>query len=73
MPKGQENVDKTVQTCRDMLGVLDRMSAGEPADFTSATELITGAVSGLEEISGKFFSQKQPKHTPHNRLPKTRR
>jgi hypothetical protein len=64
MPKGQENVDKTVQTCRDMLGVLDRMSAGEPADFTSATELITGAVSGLEEISGKFFLKSNPSIPP---------
>jgi len=64
MPKGQENVDKMIETCRDMISTFGNMSFDGNVNAEKATEQITGIVEGLQEISGKFFLKSNPSIPP---------
>ena len=64
MPKGQENVDKIVEICRDMISILDTLSFDEKLDVGKASEQLKSITGGLEEISGKFFLKSNPSIPP---------
>ena len=64
MPKGQENVDKIIETCRDMISTLGGLSFDGNVTVEKATEQITGIIEGLQEISGKFFLKSNPSIPP---------
>jgi hypothetical protein len=64
MPKGQENVDEIIDTCRDIIATLDNLSSAGNVNVGKATEQITGMIEGLQEISGKFFLKSNPSIPP---------
>lgn len=64
MPKGQENVNEIINTCRDIITALDNVSPAGNVNVERATEQITGMIEGLQEISGKFFLKSNPSIPP---------
>jgi len=64
MPKGQENVDKIIEICRDMIPTIDRLSFDGKIDGGKASEQIKSITGGLAEISGKFFLKSNPSIPP---------
>jgi hypothetical protein len=64
MPKGQENVDEIIETCRDVIKTLDNLSSAGNENVDKATEQITNIIEGLQEISGKFFLKSNPSIPP---------
>jgi hypothetical protein len=66
MPKGQENVDKMIDICRDMISTIGSVSFDGNISVKTATEQITAIMEGLEEISGKFFLKSNPSIPPTN-------
>ena len=64
MPKGQENVDKIIEICRDMVSTIDKLSFDGKVDAGKASEQINSITGGLEEISGKFFLKSNPSIPP---------
>ena len=64
MPKGQDNVDKIIEICRDMIFAIDKLSFNGMTDVEKTSEQINGIIGGLEEISGKFFLKSNPSIPP---------
>jgi hypothetical protein len=64
MPKGQENVDKIIEICREMISALDKLSPDGKVDVEKASEQINNITVGLEDISGKFFLKSNPSVPP---------
>jgi len=64
MPKGQENVDKIIEICREMIPVIDKVSVDGKVDVQKASEQINSITGGLEDISGKFFLKSNPSIPP---------
>jgi len=64
MPKGQENVDKIIEICRDMIPTIDKLSFDGKVDVEKALEQLDTITGGLEEISGKFFLKSNPSIPP---------
>ena len=64
MPKGQENVDKIIEICRNMIPAIDKLSLDGKVDVEKAWEQIKSITGGLEEISGKFFLKSNPSIPP---------
>ena len=64
MPKGQENVDKIIEICRDMIPTIGKRSFDGKVDVEKASEQINSITGGLEEISGKFFLKSNPSIPP---------
>ena len=66
MPKGQENVDKLIEICRDMGTKFGSLSFDGNVDGGNASEQMKGIIEGLEDISGKFFLKSNPSIPPTN-------
>lgn len=66
MPKGQENVDKTIERCRDIIAALDGLPLAEKANSEDTKQHINRIIEGLQEISGKFFLKSNPSIPPTN-------
>jgi len=66
MPKGQDNVDKMIDICRDMISTFGSVSFDGNMNVETATEQITAIMEGLQEISGKFFLKSNPSIPPTN-------
>ena len=64
MPKGQENVDRIIDICREIIEVLDGMPSAGGLDVEAPKALIGEIIVNLKEISGKFFLKSNPSIPP---------
>jgi hypothetical protein len=64
MAKGQENIDKTIDICREIIAALSGMPSVELPNIKDSTEQIRLIIEGLREISGKFFLKSNPSIPP---------